>query len=84
MVLSITDAEPIWWGLMAEYGERGIPLFHSMFSIGSPYSKFAEFSKVYFQNFVIPWKIQPQKLILSAESSRQDTSNGVRFAYVNF
>jgi hypothetical protein len=55
-----------------------------MFSIGSPYSKFAEFSKVYFQNFVIPWKIQPQKLILSAESSRQDTSNGVRFAYVNF
>lgn len=60
-------------------------MFHSMYSIGSPSTKFAEFSKVYFQNFVIPWKIQiSQKLILSAESSQRDPSNGVRLVYVNF
>ena len=57
-----------------------------MYSIGSPSAKIAEFSKVYFQNFVIvPWKIQiSRKLILSAESSQRDTSNGVRLVYVNF
>jgi hypothetical protein len=38
-----------------------------------------------FQNFVVPWKIHiSQKLILPADASRQDASNGVRVAYVNF
>ena len=38
-----------------------------------------------FQNFVVPWKIHIYKnLILSSDASRQDASNGVRVAYVNF
>ena len=38
-----------------------------------------------FQNFVVPRKIHlSQNLILSSEASRQDASNGVRVAYVNF
>ena len=38
-----------------------------------------------FQNFVVPWKIHIYKnLILSSDASRQDASNGIRVAYVNF
>ena len=38
-----------------------------------------------FQNFLqIHGKCTYQKLILPADASRQDTSNGVRVAYVNF
>jgi hypothetical protein len=38
-----------------------------------------------FQNFVVPWKIHLYKnLILSSDASRQDASNGIRVAYVNF
>ncbi len=38
-----------------------------------------------FQNFVAPWKVHvSQKLILPADASRQNASNGVRVAYVNF
>ena len=39
-----------------------------------------------FQNFVVPWNLHiSQKLILPAEASRQDASDGVRVrvAYVN-
>ncbi len=38
-----------------------------------------------FQNFVVPWKMHIyQKLILPADASQQDASNGVWVAYVNF
>ena len=38
-----------------------------------------------FQNFVVPWKLHIyKKLILPADASCQDTSNGIRVAYVNF
>ena len=38
-----------------------------------------------FQNFVVPWKIVLYKnLFISSDTSRQDVSNGVRVAYVNF
>ena len=38
-----------------------------------------------FQNFVVQWKIHINiNLILSSDASRQDASNGIRVAYVNF
>ena len=38
-----------------------------------------------FQNFVVPWKMHIyQKLILPADASQQDASNGVRVAFVIF
>ncbi len=38
-----------------------------------------------FQNFVVLWKIRmSQNIILPADASHQDASNGIRVAYVHF
>jgi hypothetical protein len=40
---------------------------------------------VLFQNFVVLWKLHlSQNIILPADASHQDASNGMRVVYVNF
>jgi hypothetical protein len=67
------------------YVRYGTHLIYISFN-GPPVAQFAEFSKVPkgFSKLCNSMENTYQKLIISSDASRQDTSNGVRVAYVNF